>query len=158
VKLELTKRGDYAIRTMIALARGDGSLQSVRTIADEMAIPPRFLPQVMADLVRAGLVEAVQGRSGGYRLSAPAARTSLLAVVDAVEGASRRETCVLRGGPCGRDGNCSVHAAFATAEEAMLAALGAVTIAVVSDGPIWGCRAAVEPEPPEMGAGVGPPA
>ena len=140
MKLELTKRGDYAIRTMIALARGDGALQSVRTIADEMAIPPRFLPQVMADLVRAGLVEAVQGRSGGYRLSAPAARTSLLAVVEAAEGASRRETCVLRGGPCGRDGTCAVHAAFCSAEEAMIGALASVTLADVSrDGPTWAC-------------------
>jgi Rrf2 family protein len=142
VKLELTKRGDYAIRAMIALARGDGSLQSVRTIADEMTMPPRFLPQVMADLVRAGLVEAVQGRSGGYRLSAPAAAISLLAVVEAAEGPSRRETCVLRGGPCGRDGDCTVHAAFAAAEDAMLDALGSATIAEVSQGPIWGCRAA----------------
>lgn len=138
MKLELTKRGDYAIRAMIALARGEGTLQSVRSIADEMAIPPRFLPQVMADLVRAGLVEAVQGRSGGYRLSAPADRTSLLAVVEAAEGTSRRETCVLRGDPCGRDGTCSVHAAFAAAEDAMLEALGSVTIAEVSDSPVRG--------------------
>lgn len=143
MKLELTKRGDYAIRAMIALARGGGSLQSVRTIADEMAIPPRFLPQVMADLVRADLVEAVQGRSGGYRLSAPADRVSLLAVVEAAEGTSRRETCVLRGGPCGRDGHCTVHAAFAAAEEAMLKALASATIADVSDGPAWGCSATV---------------
>ena len=142
MRLELTKRGDYAVRAMIALARGDGALQSVRTIADEMAIPPRFLPQVMADLVRAGLVEAVQGRSGGYRLSAPAAGISLLAVVEAAEGPSHRETCVLRSGPCGRDGDCAVHAAFAAAEESMLAALSSATIAEVSQGSIWGCRAA----------------
>jgi Rrf2 family protein len=141
VKLELTKRGDYAIRAMIALARNGADLRSVRSIADEMAIPPRFLPQVMADLMRAGLVEAVQGRSGGYRLSVPADRISLFSVVEAAEGASRRETCVLRGGPCGRDRTCTVHAAFVAAEEAMLEALGAVTIAEVSDGPRWGCRA-----------------
>jgi Rrf2 family protein len=139
MRLELTKRGDYATRAMIALARHEGTLVSARAIAEEMAIPPRFLPQVMADLVRADLVHAVHGRSGGYRLAAPPDRTTLLAIVEAAEGTSRRETCVLRGGPCGRDGNCTVHAAFAMAEEAMIGALGAVTLAEVSDGPTWGC-------------------
>jgi Rrf2 family transcriptional regulator, iron-sulfur cluster assembly transcription factor len=138
MRLELTKRGDYAVRAMIALARDDSGLMSARTIAAEMAIPPRFLPQVMADLVRAGLVEGVTGRSGGYRLSAAAADISLLTIVEAAEGTSRRETCVLRGGPCGRDGACAVHAAFCSAEEAMIGALEAVTLAEVSrDGPAW---------------------
>ncbi len=143
MRLELTKRGDYAVRAMIALARDDaGGLISARTIAEAMAIPPRFLPQVMADLVRAGLVEGVTGRSGGYRLLVAAADTSLLRIVEAVEGSSRRETCVLRGGPCARDGACAVHAAFCGAEEAMIAALESVSLAEVSNGgPAWTCAA-----------------
>lgn len=134
MRLELTKRGDYAVRAMIALARDGDGLVSARAIAEAMAIPPRFLPQVMADLVRAGLVEGVTGRSGGYRLSVSAADTSLLRIVEAVEGSSRRETCVLRGGPCGRDGTCAVHAAFCAAEDAMIGALAAVSLAAVSAG------------------------
>jgi len=134
MRLELTKRGDYAVRAMIALASDGEGLMSARTIAAEMAIPPRFLPQVMADLVRAGLVEGVTGRSGGYRLSAAPSETSLLRIVEAVEGTSRRETCVLRGGPCGRDGTCAVHGAFAGAEEAMIGALDSVSLADVSEG------------------------
>ena len=142
MRLELTKRGDYAVRAMIALACDDAGLTSARTIAAGMAIPPRFLPQVMADLVRAGLAEGVTGRSGGYRLSVSAAEISLLTIVEAVEGTSRRETCVLRGGPCGRDGTCAVHAAFCAAEEAMIGALDSVTLADVSrDGPSWTCPA-----------------
>jgi Rrf2 family protein len=122
---------------------GDGAgLMSARTIAADMAIPPRFLPQVMADLVRAELVEGVTGRSGGYRLAVSAAEISLLTIVEAVEGTSRRETCVLRGGPCGRDGTCAVHAAFCAAEEAMIGALDSVTLAEVSrDGPARVCEA-----------------
>jgi Rrf2 family transcriptional regulator, iron-sulfur cluster assembly transcription factor len=140
VKLELTKRGDYAIRAMIALARGDGELLSARAIAEQMAIPPRFLPQVMADLVKADLVQAVQGRSGGYHLSHPATQTTLLDVVEAAEGTSLRETCLLRGGRCGRNGYCSVHSAFAAAEEAMITALREVALADVSGGPLFGCE------------------
>ncbi len=132
MRLELTKRGDYAVRAMLALAGNGGGLLSVRHIAGEMTIPPRFLPQVMADLVRADLVEGVTGRSGGYRLSHPAAEISLLTIVEAVEGDSRRTSCVLRGGPCRGDGVCAVHPAFIAAEAGMIAALDGMTLADVA--------------------------
>ncbi len=134
VRLELTKRGDYAVRAMLALAVPDGpGLRSVSRIAERMAIPPRFLPQVMRDLVAAGLVEAETGRSGGYRLARPAGSISLLQIVEAAEGDTRRQTCVLRGGPCGRDGYCAVHPAFAGAQEAVVERLGGATLASVAE-------------------------
>jgi Rrf2 family transcriptional regulator, iron-sulfur cluster assembly transcription factor len=130
MRLELTKRGDYAVRAMLALARAPGAARlSVRRIAEEMQIPVRFLPQVMGDLVAAGLVEATTGRSGGYRLARPADAITLLDVVEAVEGDSRRRTCVLRGGPCGLDGFCDVHDVFFEAQDAMLATLAAARLA-----------------------------
>jgi Rrf2 family protein len=124
MRLELTKRADYAIRTVLALARTDHDERlSVRRIAAEQKIPERFLPQVMGDLVHAGLVEGTIGRNGGYRLTRAAADLSLLDIVEAVEGDSRRRTCVLRGGPCARSEVCDVHDAFAAAQEAVLAEL-----------------------------------
>lgn len=129
MRLELTKRGDYAVRAMIALARvGDGRV-SARRIADAMEIPVRFLPQVLGDLHRAGLVEATAGRTGGYQLARGAASISLLEVIEAVEGDSRRQTCVLRGGPCGRDGTCDVHHVFFAGQEALLGTLAGSTLA-----------------------------
>ncbi|HYM84454.1 MAG TPA: Rrf2 family transcriptional regulator [Candidatus Dormibacteraeota bacterium] len=134
MRLELTRRGDYAVRSMIALAAPDGpGLRSVPRIAERMAIPPRFLPQVMRDLVVAGLVESETGRTGGYRLARPAGSITLLEVVEAIEGDTRRLTCVLRGGPCGRDGYCAVHATFAGVQDAVRAQLGQVTLASVAD-------------------------
>jgi len=130
MRLELTKRGDYAVRAMLALTRGSGNgLLSARRISDAMAIPVRFLPQVLADLQRAGLVEAAPGRAGGYRLSREPEAISLLTVIEAVEGDSRRRTCVLRGSPCGADGSCDVHDVFFRGQEALLATLAGATLA-----------------------------
>lgn len=132
MRLELTKRGDYAVRAMIALARGDGERLSARRIADAMEIPVRFLPQVLGDLQRAGLVAAAPGRSGGYRLARAAEGISLLEVIEAVEGESRRRSCVLRGGPCGRDGTCDVHDVFFAGQEALLATFAAATLSALA--------------------------
>ena len=140
MRLELTKKGDYAIRAMLALARDPGDRPvSARRIADAMDIPVRFLPQVLGDLSRAGLVDAAPGRAGGYRLTRPAGEVSLLDVIEAVEGDSRRRTCVLRGGPCGLDGYCDVHAVFFAGQEALLAELARASLAdlvATPDGPL----------------------
>jgi Rrf2 family transcriptional regulator, iron-sulfur cluster assembly transcription factor len=130
MRLELTKRGDYAVRAMLALARVAGSgLLSARRISEAMDIPVRFLPQVLADLQRARLVEAAAGRSGGYRLARDAASVSLLEVIEAVEGGSRRQACVLRGGPCGNDGFCDVHGVFFAGQEALLRTFAGASLA-----------------------------
>jgi Rrf2 family protein len=137
MRIELTKRGDYAVRAMLALTRGSGGgLLSARRIADAMTIPVRFLPQVLTDLQRAGLVEAAPGRSGGYRLTRDPATISLLEVIEAVEGDTRRQACVIRGSPCGRDGHCDVHAVFFEGQEALRGHFARSMLSDLAAGPL----------------------
>ena len=136
MRLELTKRGDYAVRAMLALTRGSGNgLLSARRISDAMGIPVSFLPQVLTDLQRAGLVEAAPGRSGGYRLSRDPGAISLLDVIEAVEGDARRQSCVLRGGQCGVDGTCDVHNVFFAGQEAFRDTFAAANLAELAAHP-----------------------
>ena len=129
MRLELTHRGDYAIRAMLALGRmNERGRLSVRRIAGEMAIPVAFLPQVMRDLVAAGLVDGVPWRAGGYRLARPATQIAVLEIIEAIEGDSRRASCVLRGGPCSRDGYCDAHEVFFAAQAALLERLRSATL------------------------------
>ena len=147
MRLELTKRGDYAVRAMLALTRGAGNgLLSARRISDAMDIPVRFLPQVLADLQRAGLVEAAPGRSGGYRLACDPAKVSLLDVIEAVEGDSRRQSCVLRRGPCGEDGFCDVHQVFFAGQEALRGTFAGATLTQLA-GPATAAALAETPSP-----------
>ena len=132
MRLELTRRGDYAIRAMLALARPGVGQLTAAALSDATGIPSSFVPQVMGDLVRAELVANRRGRSGGYRLARPTDRVSLLDIVEAVEGDGRRRTCVLRGGPCRRDGPCDVHEAFFQAQEAVFGSLDGVSLADVT--------------------------
>jgi Rrf2 family protein len=138
MRLELTRRADYAVRAALALAEAGSERLSVRQVATERGIPPAFLPRIMADLARGGLVEATPGRTGGYRLARPAAEISLLDIIDAVDPNVRRRTCVLRGGPCQLNGVCSVHDVFATVQIGVIETLGRATLGalVVSDRPI----------------------
>jgi Rrf2 family protein len=135
MRLELTHRGSYAIRAVLTLARAEkDEVVPARHIAKEMDIPVRFLPQVLGDLNRAGIVEARLGRAGGYRLSKPATDISLLDIIEAAEGDARRQTCVLSGKPCDGHDPCDVHDMFFEAQEAILQRLDGVSVAdVVAD-------------------------
>jgi Rrf2 family protein len=160
MRLELTRRGSYAIRAAVSLARIDGdALTSASRIAAAMGIPPRFLPQVMGDLVRAGLVEGVVGRAGGYRLARDAASITLLEVIEAVEGDARRRTCVLRGVSCStQPDGCDVHAVFAAAQEALLRELGGTSLTTVVERAGSAPPAATSPAeaPPAAEEGTAP--
>ena len=130
VRVGLSLRGDYAVRTMLALGwQRDGMLLSASRIAAQMDIPARFVAHVLSDLSRAGLVTGRTGRSGGYRLALPAAEINLLRIVDAAEDRGELPRCVLRGGPCGLDGHCAVHDAFSSATAAMRAELARTRLA-----------------------------
>ena len=132
MRIELSRTGDYAVRAVLALAAPEAGLITAADIAARTGIPPAYVPQVMGGLVRAGIVANRRGRAGGYRLAADPAETSLLTVIQAVEGDLRRRTCVLRGGPCGRLGNeCSVHGAFARAQSAAIEALEQTSLAEI---------------------------
>ena len=129
MRLELTRRTDYAIRAALALARNPGTRMSSALLSKTTHIPVRYSTQVMSDLVRAGLVNAYVGRAGGYTLSAPAETVSVLQIVEAVEGDPRRQHCSLRGGPCRRNEPCEVHFVFSEAQDAFIAQLAASSLA-----------------------------
>ena len=62
MRLERPARRGYAVRAMLSLAAHDGiGWLSVARISAAMDIPERFLPRVMTDLVRSGLVEGISG-------------------------------------------------------------------------------------------------
>jgi Rrf2 family protein len=131
--LRLTRRGEYAIRAMLALAQADGRQLSGRSIGQRATVPASFLPQIMAGLARGGMVHAVRGRSGGYRLRRPPHEISLLDIVQLAEGPGPARRCVLRERACSPQNGCPVHEAFASGEEALIRTLRATRLSDVAD-------------------------
>lgn len=129
MRLQLTKRSDYAIRACVHLALEGRCPIPSRRIAEEMAIPDRFLPQVMADLSRAGIVGAVNGKNGGYCLRQPPAEVSLLDLINATEGPRQRDRCVMRDAPCGADPSCALHPVLGRAEASFTGVLAGTSLA-----------------------------
>lgn len=132
MRLQLTRRSDYAIRACLLLAMNeDEAPVSSRRIAERMAIPDRFLPQVLADLGRAGVVTATNGKHGGYRLSRDPIGLSLLELIETIEGPSLSDHCVLEQRPCDGSAACALHPVWASAQTAFTDVLATTSLAAI---------------------------
>lgn len=128
MRLELTRRSEYAIRACMRLAL-DHQLLSGREIAAATDVPERFLARVLGELVRAGIIEAELGRTGGYRLRRRPRDLTLLELVESIEGPSRSTRCVLRQRACDPDHPCAIHPVWAAAQDGVIGVLAATTLA-----------------------------
>jgi Rrf2 family protein len=95
--MKLSKKGEYALRTLINLgiaAEVGRSLVQVAELADTEQLPVKFLEQIMQALKEAGLVVSARGKFGGYRLAKPAKRITIGAVVRLIDGPLAPIGCV----------------------------------------------------------------
>src|ERR671914_541659 len=92
--MNLSARTEYACLAMLQLAQeyDSGEPVQIRRIADEHAIPARFLVQILLQLKGAGLVASTRGAAGGYRLARPPREITLAEVIDVMEGIERPQT------------------------------------------------------------------
>ena len=133
--LTLSSRGDYVVRAAIYLARtwdGAGTYSKIREVADAMALPPSYTPQLLGVLAKAGLAESKAGRVGGYRLTREPASIPVLEVIEAAEGYLSSRRCPMRGGPCHWDNVCALHPTWVKASEAIRSTLQQTSLAEVA--------------------------
>ena len=77
---------------LLAVLPPDRSLPSAK-LAEFHGVPAAYLAKHLQAMAHAGIVRAVAGRRGGYRLARTAAEVTLLDVVDAVEGGQPAFRC-----------------------------------------------------------------
>lgn len=76
---------DYGLRAMLSLAVAGGP-QTTEQLAEDQALPPRFLGAILAELRRAGLVASQRGADGGYRLARSPSQITCAEVIRVLDG------------------------------------------------------------------------
>jgi Rrf2 family protein len=84
---QLSKRTQYSLRALYALARsyGEGPVL-ISHLAETEAIPKKFLEQILLALKSFGLVESKKGKGGGYTLVRAPEKITVAAVIRMMEG------------------------------------------------------------------------
>jgi Rrf2 family protein len=135
MRLELTRKSDLAVRSLLLMAE-QGERMKSSELAKGLGATPAFVPQVVAPLIERRWVGSDPGPAGGYTLLAELETLTVLEVIEAVEGPTESGRCALDGEPCAERGTCVVHEAWQRARALLLADLAATTVADVA-GRIW---------------------
>ena len=104
----ISTRGRYALRVMIDLAENaDKGYIPMKQIADRQGISLKYLERIIPALSKNGLVEGVQGKGGGYRLSRSPENYTVGEILRLTEGDLAPVACLeCDAKPCGRKADC----------------------------------------------------
>jgi Rrf2 family protein len=90
----MSTKSTYALKALIDLARFSSTKpERLSNIAERQQIPLPYLEQIFSKLKKAGLVEAIRGPQGGYKLSRPVNEISLADIVTVLEGPLQPVMC-----------------------------------------------------------------
>ncbi len=83
--LKINKKLQYGLEALLFLSACGTKAVSTRQMAEKCQVPEAMLSKILQSLKARGLVEAVHGNRGGYRLSRPLSEIALRDVVNAVD-------------------------------------------------------------------------
>lgn len=127
--MELTRKGEYAIRGIIYLAQQPpGKVSLISEIALACEVPQTFLAKIFQSFAKIGIINSSRGTGGGFILGRPASSITLRQVVEAVEGPILPNRCLMDDSVCDKGGSCSVHRVWKTVQTQVVAVLDGVTI------------------------------
>ena len=104
----VSTKGRYALRVMVSLAQRAGEEYiPLKEIAEEEGISQKYLESIMTTLSKAGFVDAVHGKGGGYRLNRKPEDYTVGSILKLTEGSLAPVSCTSQGAAaCSRSTCC----------------------------------------------------
>ena len=101
---------EYALISLVEMSRQtDSALLSARELSERYSIPYKHLARILQKLSADGVIAAVQGPRGGYRLALDPEDIRLGRVIKAVRGDERIADCLTEDGNCAQeDCGCTI--------------------------------------------------
>jgi len=104
----VSTKGRYALRVMVCFAqRGGEEYIPLKEIAESEGISQKYLESIMTTLSKAGFVDAVHGKGGGYRLNRKPEEYTVGSILKLTEGSLAAVSCTAQGpAACSRTSCC----------------------------------------------------
>lgn len=105
-----SRQCEYALQAVMYIAlKSENEMSSIRELAITLDIPYHFLAKILQDLTRKGLLVSLKGSAGGYMLAMPKETITPFHIVDAIDGSSFLNNCLLGFPTCSDEKPCSLH-------------------------------------------------
>ena len=109
--MNLTTKGKYAVTAALDLAMQQRNIESFTKISDvaqRQSIPASYLEQIFSHLRKAGILRAVRGPNGGFKLARPSNEIMIGEIINAVERNMDATQCSGEG-VCNSGTKCVAH-------------------------------------------------
>ncbi|MBE6947444.1 MAG: RrF2 family transcriptional regulator [Ruminococcaceae bacterium] len=94
----VSTKGRYALRVMVCLAqKAPSEYVPLKEIAEAEQISQKYLESIMTTLSKAGFVDAVHGKGGGYRLNRTPEAYTIGSILKLTEGSLAVVSCSATG-------------------------------------------------------------
>lgn len=131
----VSTKGRYALTVMLDLARQNPeNYISLREIAERQHISMKYLESIVAILNRAGLVQALRGKGGGYRLARMPGECSVGEILRLTEGSMAPVYCLEPGGGCAKTESCITYPMWRELDKLIENYLQSVSLADLLEG------------------------
>lgn len=108
--LTISTRSRYGLKALLKIAQQEGEgLACAEDIANSEGIPKKYLESILSTLSKSGILASSRGKEGGYRLAKAKEATSLLSVIEALEGSVLKYECGDSKEGCARAELCAPH-------------------------------------------------
>jgi len=108
--MQILSQTEGGIRTVLYLTlAGNERWVPGEELCRTQEIAPTFLAKITRPLVKRGILAAVRGVGGGFRLGRPPDTISLLEVIETLQGPLNFNECLIGPGTCERECHCPVH-------------------------------------------------
>ena len=129
----VTRETDYAVRTVLYLAKNRDRTASVTEVAHAMQIPKSFLAKLLQRLVRSHILTSSRGVNGGFQLARKPSAITLLSIMEAVQGPACINICAIDSKRCKLSSTCAVHPVWVEVRKEVEKRLKRETIAKLVD-------------------------
>ena len=104
----VSTKGRYALRVMVYFVlHGNEGYIPLKQIAEAEGISQKYLESIMTTLSKAGFVDAVHGKGGGYRLNRDPSEYTVGSILKLTEGSLSAVSCTSQGAAaCSRSECC----------------------------------------------------
>ena len=104
----VSTKGRYALRVMVCFAqKPKDAYIPLKEIAEAEGISQKYLESIMTVLSKAGFVDAVHGKGGGYRLNRKPEEYTVGSILKLTEGSLNAVSCTTQGAAaCSRTECC----------------------------------------------------
>jgi Rrf2 family protein len=124
----------YALRVLAYLAaQSSHSMVGGRELSRQTGVPKNYLSKILLVLGNAGIVEAVRGNAGGYRLANAPEEVPLIRVVELFDRNVPKRACLLGlRRVCSDEDPCTAHDAWRPAKSTYFEFLETTTLLDIS--------------------------